>query len=168
MSDIFLDVVDALSFVIGRYPEILSAIAVGLAGVIVSIIMRRFALKLKESVPPVDTPGRRIQQSIARLSDASREVDRLIQDVTRDINSHQVSLENLETRNKTLLQEERSLMERVQKLKEATPEVVEYFQQLSMEAAQQMERRRGRRDITMFILGISSTTAIAIALRFLA
>ena len=50
-------------------------------------------------------------------------------------------------------------------LKDLPIEVAKYFQQISEETLQRSEKKRARRDIIMFVLGIIATTVTAILLR---
>ena len=109
-------------------------------------------------------PGERIQQSISKLGSASQEIDAIIRDIVQDIKSRQTILEELKVRHQTLSQEEAELSKRVEMLKELPLEVAKYFQQISEQALQQVEKKKARRDILMFILGILVTTVIAILL----
>jgi hypothetical protein len=109
--------------------------------------------------------GKRILQSISKLSSASQEIDLIIRDIIRDIKDRQTILEELKARHQTLSQEEAELSKRVETLKDLPLEVAKYFQQISEEILQQVEKKRARRDSLMFVLGILVTTVIAILLR---
>jgi Ca2+/Na+ antiporter len=115
----------------------------------------------KREVPP----GERIQKSISKLSNASKEIDVIIQDIVNDIKKRQTVLEQLKASNQTLRQEEEETSKRLKILKDTPLEVANYFQQISEQTLQQVEKRRARRDIVMFIFGILATTVIAILLR---
>jgi len=144
------------------------AIAAGLISVLVAVITQLiyyYSLRRKRAARREVPPGERIQQSISKLSSASQEIDVIIQNIVKDIKNRQTALEELKARHQTLLQEEGELSKRVEMLKDLPLEVAKYFQQISEQTLQQVEKRRARRDIVMFIFGILVTTAIAILLR---
>ncbi len=147
--------------------DIVSIVA-GLIAVLVGAITGftyYYALQRKRAARREVSPGERIQQSISKLSSASQEIDFIIQNIVEDIKNRQAALEELKARHQTLLQEEGELSKRVEMLKVLPLEVAKYFQQINEQTLQQVEKRRARRDIMMFIFGIIVTTAIAILLR---
>ena len=111
-------------------------------------------------------PGERIQQSILKLSSATQEIDAIIQDIVRDIKQRQTMLEELKASHQTRLSEEAELSKRVETLKGVDLEVAEYFKQINTQTLEEMEEKRLKRDIFMFILGIIATTVISISLLY--
>ena len=140
------------------------AVISGVVGVITQLIYY-YSLRKKRAARREIPPGERIQRSISKLSSASQEIDAIIQDIVQDIKRRQLALEELKARHQTLSQEEAELSKRVQTLKGVPLEVAKYFQQISEQNLQQAEKRRARRDILMFILGIIVTTAITVLLK---
>ena len=124
-----------------------------------------YSLRKKRAAKREIPPGERLQQSISKLSTASQEIDTIIQDIVQDINRRQSALEELKARHQLLSQEEAELSKRVEMLKGLPLEVAKYFQQINEQSLQQMEKKRARRDILMFLLGIIVTTIIAILLK---
>jgi archaellum component FlaC len=145
--------------------SVVAGIIAVVAAVIVELISV-YSFRKKRAARREVTPGERIQQSISKLNSVTQEIDAIIQDIVRDIKSRQTVLEDLKTRHQTLSQEEAELSKRVKILKDLPLEVAKYFQQISEQTLQQMEKKRARRDILMFVLGIVVTTVIAILLRF--
>lgn len=145
-----------------------------LAGVISAIVallaqvISVYSLRKKRAARREVPPGERIQQSISKLSSASQEIDAIIQDIVQDVKRRQTVLGELKVEHQTLSQEEAELSKRVEMLKDLPLEVAKYFQQISEQTLQQVEKKRARRDILMFILGIIVTTVIAILLRVFA
>jgi hypothetical protein len=146
--------------------EIVSVVG-GIIAVVVAVIMQliySYSLRKKRAARREVPPGERIQQSISKLSSASQEIDAIIRDIVQDIKSRQTILEELKARHQTLSLEEAELSKRVEMLKDLPLEVAKYFQQISEQALQQVEKKRARRDILMFILGILVTNVIAMLL----
>jgi len=143
------------------------SIVAGLISALLAVISQLiyYSLQRKRAARREVPPGEQIQQSISKLSSASQEIDVIIQNIVKDIKNRKTVLEDLKARHQTLLQEEGELSKRVEMLKDLPLEVAKYFQQISEQALQQVEKRRARRDIIMFIFGILVTTAIAILLR---
>lgn len=144
---------------------ILAAILAILIALIIEHISLKYLREKKRAVKRESLPGERIQQSISKLTNASQEVDIIIQDVIKDIKNRHAILEELKTTHQSLVQEEKELSKRVEALKGIPIEVAKYFQQINEEALQQMENKRAKRDILMFIFGIIVTTVIAMILR---
>lgn len=141
----------------------------GVLAVIMGVLFQLTLVRIrKKRVAIRELPtGERIQQSISKLSSASQEIDDIIQGIVKDIKNRQTAFEELKTRHQILSKEEEELTKRVEILKDVPVEAAKYFQQISEDTLQQAERRRAKRDITMFFLGIIVTTAIAILLRVL-
>jgi len=144
--------------------SIMAGIMSIIAGLIMWLSFRYFLLKKRAARREIPL-GERIQQSMSKLSIASQEIDVIIQNIVKDIKNRQTVLEELKARHQTLLQEEGELSKRVEMLKDLPLEVVKYFQQISEQTLQQVEKRRARRDMMMFIFGIIVTTVIGILLR---
>ena len=106
------------------------------------------------------TSGERIQQSIAKLKDASLAIDDIIQDIVKAVERRQSTLQALEKRCDYLLGEEARLREEVVALKDVRPEALQYFERSLLE----IERRRTNRDIFIFILGVVVATILAVLL----
>ncbi|MCI2424746.1 hypothetical protein LM599_01775 [Candidatus Acetothermia bacterium] len=137
---------------------------ISLGAALITQLIYDYSLRKKRAARREVPPGERIQQSISKLGSASQEIDAIIRDIVQDIKSRQTILEELKVRHQTLSQEEAELSKRVEMLKELPLEVAKYFQQISEQALQQVEKKKARRDILMFILGILVTTVIAILL----
>ena len=142
-------------------------ILTGIISLIVALIAQvttLYSLRKKRAAGREVTPGERIQQSISKLSSSSQEIDAIIKDIVQDIKRRQTVLEELKASHHTLSQEEAELSKRVEVLKDLPLEVAKYFQQISEQTLQQMEKKRAGRDTLMFVLGIVVTTVIAILL----
>ena len=133
--------------------------------VLISEFVNSYKLRKKHAVRREVTPGERIPQLISKLSSSSQEIDAIIKDVVQDIKRRQTVLEELKARHHTLFQKEEELSKRVQVLNDLPLEAAKYFQQINEQTLQQMEKKRARRDILMFVLGIVVTNVIAILLR---
>jgi septal ring factor EnvC (AmiA/AmiB activator) len=144
-------------------PGLAALISVALA--VIVQLMNYHRLRKKRAVRKEVPPGERFQESISKLSSASQEINMIIQDIVQDIDKRQSALEQLKERHQVLSQEEQELSKKVKMLKDVPLEVANYFQQISQETIQQVERKRARRDVVMFILGILVTTVVAILLR---
>jgi myosin heavy subunit len=143
---------------------VFAALIAFVSGLILPLIGSYFSRK-KRAVRKEVPPGERFQESISKLSSASKEINMIIQDIVGDINKRQSALEQLKQRHQTLSQEEQELSKKVKMLKDVPLEVANYFQQISQETLQQVEKKRARRDVVMFVLGILVTTVVAILLR---
>ena len=110
------------------------------------------------------TPGERIQQSILKLRSASQEVDTTVLDIVQDIKQRESMLQDLENKYQDHIQQELELSRKVEMLKDLPIEVAEYFQTLSEQSLLQIEKRRTKRDVLFFILGILFTIVIALLL----
>ena len=142
-------------------------ILTGIISLIIALIAQLttfYYFRKKRAARREVTPGERIQQSISKLNSSSQEIDVVIKDIVQDIKRRQTVLEELKSRHHTLSQEEAELSKRVEVLKDLPLEVAKYFQQISEQTLQQMEKKRARRDTLMFVLGIVVTTFIAILL----
>lgn len=140
------------------------SVLIGCVAAITQFIRYSYSLKKKRADRTEVSPAERIQQSISKLSTASQEIDTTIQDIIQEIERRQVMLEDLRARHQILSQEEAEVSKRVETLKGVQLEVANYFQQISEEALQQVEKKRARRDVLMFVLGIVVTTVVSIIL----
>ena len=135
---------------------------------VVSLIPVLLRLLIKKELRGEERPlpGERMQQSILKLSSASQEIDAIIQDIVRDIKQRQTMQEELKASYQTQLSEEAELSKRVEMLKDVPLEAAEYFNQINRQTIGQMEEKRLKRDILMFISGIIATTVITMLLAY--
>jgi DNA repair exonuclease SbcCD ATPase subunit len=124
-----------------------------------------YLFKKKRSKIKKINPGEQIQQIISGLSTFSDKIDYTIKNVAKDIEHRQIVLEELKARHSILSQEEEKLSKRVQALKDLPLETAKHFQQISEQTLQRAEKKRTKRDILIFILGIVVTTIISILLK---
>ena len=111
------------------------------------------------------SPGERIQTVVDKLSNASKEVDDIIHEITTDLETRKYALAELQAKNKELAVEEEILNKRLKVLKETPIEVAQYFQELNQRSLEAMEKRNVHRDMMMFVLGIAVTTVVTIFLK---
>jgi myosin heavy subunit len=119
----------------------------------------------KRRAPKLVPLDRRIQTSLKKMNEASQEMNSVIQDLVQNIQTRESGLRELTGRYKSLSKEEKALSKRVKALKEVPIAVAEYFKQISESTMQEVEKKRAKRDIVMFISGIAMTTIIAILLK---
>jgi myosin heavy subunit len=148
-----------------EYLSFMIAAAISIVPALILQLIRHYLLRKKRAERKEVPPGERFQESISKLSSVSQEINMIIQDIVRDINKRQSALEQLKQRHQTLSQEEQELSKKVKMLKDVPIEVANYFQQISQETLQQVEKKRARRDVVMFVLGILVTTVVAILLK---
>ena len=85
----------------------------------------------------------------------------IMRDISIDIEKRRSILTELENRYQALNEQESELSKKIEILKDLPIEVAEYFQQINDQSLQQIEKRRTRRDVLFFILGILFTAIVA-------
>jgi predicted transcriptional regulator len=113
------------------------------------------------------TPRLRVQESISKLSKASKDIDNVIRDVLEEMEARQGALDELMKRHDALSKEERELTHKVEALKQTPIEVAEYFQEINSRNLQQAEKKRARRDFYFLLAGILLTAGTTIVLKIL-
>jgi Na+/phosphate symporter len=113
------------------------------------------------------TPSLRVQESISKLSKASKDIDNVIRDVLEEMKARQSALDELMKRHDAFLREEKELTQKVETLRQTPIEVAKYFQQITQENLQETEKKRARRDFYFLLAGILLTAATTILLKIL-
>jgi chromosome segregation ATPase len=144
-------------------PQLLMALAALIAasaGILASIVLP--LIRKKTWAMEDVTPTERVRRSIGKLNKASEEVDAVLREIVQEMKMRQGAVENLKRKHEGLFKQEEDLRKRVEILKDTPMEVADYFQEIVASA----DKRKARRDVTMFIAGVILTTIVTVIINF--
>ncbi len=141
---------------------ILAAVASMVAGGIASTdFFRRLFRKLLKAPEPVAGHSHRLAELIARLNEASAEVDLVLSELAIVASAKENTVSKLEEDIETLREREENLQGRIRTLTDVPLPAVDHFAQLMAGN----ERRKARRDYLLFGAGVIVTTIIGIIIQ---
>lgn len=139
---------------------------IAVVGSLISYILVDYVWKfLSHRFWPPKRNGQTYSEQLAKLTrsltDASKEVDRILRDLAEIASNRQASVSKLESGLSQLETKEKELKKRVDTLANLPLPVADHFVQL----IQKGEKRSARRDYALFAAGVVASTIIAIILR---
>jgi hypothetical protein len=103
----------------------------------------------------------RMETLTTNLANASSEVDKILEEISRVSQEREERLKTLETKLDELSGHEKEMQSRVEALKNMPLPAVEYF----LEVTQKEERRSATRDYTLFALGVVASMVVTVFLK---
>jgi len=140
----------------------ISAVLSSLVALLADLLLWFRRRRIQMTTP---SPKALMEGSIQKLSEASKEMNKVVQEIIEEAKTRETALETLRARYESIAREEERLAKRVETLKDVPIEAARYFEEISRHQLEQAEKRMTRRDIVFFLLGTALTTAIAIVLR---
>lgn len=134
----------------------------GLVGTLSSgVLLHGIRRLLGAKKPSQETYSERLADVTRRLMKSSSEVDGLLDEMARITKAREQELHRIERQLSQFQEQERSLEERIDALRDTPLPVAEHFARM----IERGEKRSAWRDYILFATGVLLTTVIAIALR---
>ena len=140
---------------------LISLVAGGLASSDEIRKLARYLLKIKE--PLSRTYSERISALAEDLKNSSRQVDEVLEEISRVALEHEKSVRDLEGKLGELEAKEKNLKDRIESLQKVPLDALEHFKQI-MDSGDQKSKKR---DYFLFLAGVVVSTILAIVLKLL-